>query len=582
MKKLLFVGLFVFFSTAVFAHNIVNPGERHIAKPVISNVEGSAHSMNVKIQRSTKVSSVSLDLPAGPSYKKSIPPINAADLPNPDDISSANPSSMLYEQQDEGRALRESGSSPWEGGAKWNTDVLIWGGKVGTGQDFDVDESTGDIYAIFDTDYSTYDSLIVYRSTDGGKTWSFWRASYTSTGTVSNPKIRVAKDASGVSWVCMAGIFDSGTSSEYKKLYVRRMKTDQSVAYWELVSDSVDYFDMDADIGTGAYVYVTYIPTGSGYDIWAARNHLDGSGWVSDQLLFADPSTNPYPQIAAGAGGNVAVAFIDNRLTTNDEIRIKRSTNYGSSWIASEQVSNNSGAYPLSYTDIAFSHGATQTGWIFATFATGSPDYDNIAYYYSTNSGADWTYGTLIGYSTGYENHSTLRAQKASGSITVAYNADPGDSTMFTWTTPSSPTNFTTPVRINDYASTGYWPPTAGWNGSGYSAIIYSSYAQNYKPYFDWFGNTGIDDNGEVATRFLTAPGISNGNAEINYIVKTRGNVSISLYDMTGRLLDNLVNEAKPAGKYSLNINKNIASGIYFIRMNSADGVYTTRMTVLK
>jgi len=579
MKKFLFVGLFVFFSTAVFAHNIENRGKRNIAKPVISNVEGSVHNMNVNIQRSTKVSSISLDLPKGPSFKKSIPPINAADLPNPDDISSANPSSILYEQQDEERALRESRTSPWEKDVKWANDILIWGGTVGSGQDFDVDESTGDIYAIFDTNHSTYDSLIVFRSTDGGNTWSFWRASYTSTGTVSKPKVRVAKDASGVTWVCMAGIFNSGTSSEYKKLYVRRMKTDQSVNYWETVSDSVDYFDMDADVGTGAYVYVTYIPSGSGNDVWAARNHLDGNGWVNNQSLFVDPLTFPYPQIAAGAGGNVSIAFIDNRITTNDEIRIKRSTNYGSTWLGSAQVSNNSGAATLLFTDIAYSHGATQTGWIFVTFRF--PSSDNLVYYYSTDSGVNWTYGTVIG-GGGDENMSTIRARKATGALTVAYNADPGDSTMFTWASVGSPTSFTTPVRINDYNATGIWPPTAGWNGHAYSAVIYSSHTQNYKPYFDWFGNTGIEDNDEVTTRFLTAPGISNGNATINYVVKTRGNVRISLYDMTGRLFDILVDEAKPVGKYSLNISKNLASGIYFIRMNSADGVYTTRMTVFK
>lgn len=568
--------LLIFGAYVVFAEN---PNDLNTMEPIISDVEGASRPIEVKVKPEAKVSGDALDLPEGPKFKESPLPILLSEMINTDDISSIFPWSPSGLKQKKPIEPFDIGSpAPESKGSKWGNDFLIYSGTV-RGIDWDIDVSTGDLYAIIDQARSTYDSMIVYRSTDGGETWNFWRTTYDPSGSMSNVKIRVANDKNNQTWICMCCI--AYNSGDYD-LLMRRMTPDQSQQSYVYVSDSVSSFDVDADIGDSAYVYVTYIPMGSPYEVWAARNDLSGS-WENDQQLFYDPQTIPYPQIAAGAGGNVAVAFIDTRITTNDEVRVKRSTNYGVSWSGSQQVSNNTGAYPLSYTDIAYNHTTTQTGWIWVTYNVGEL---NVGYYYTTNSGVDWTYGGIMPSSVD-EYEGNIRAWKttSSGAVTVGYRVAPGDSVNFTWANTSSPTSFSTPHRINDYSVTLSVHPmaVAGWN-SNYSAIMYVGWGPS-NAYFDWFGNTaGVDEEIiDIANFIKLAPNPSYDKAELSYVVRTEGHIHIALFDVSGRLISNLVNEVKSPGQYICNINnKNLSSGIYFLHIITPDGKYTKSMTVVR
>jgi len=580
MKVLTIALVLAFLALPLIAGSIENPGKTTPAVILSSKVEGVVGDIGVEIQKSAKVSGVNLDLPDGPVFRESPSLINIENLSNPDDPTSANTSVQPIEKR---MAFREREFPTGELSGRWGNDITIYSGYVGTGIDFDEDETTNDIYAAFDTYHATNDSLKVFRSTDGGDTWSLFLLGTNTDGYIENPKVRVATDASGQDWVCFIGIWYEPSGAQ--TLWMRRIKTDGTgVIFEKVTTGDVDYADLDADVGTGAWVYATYIPKGSDNDIYAVRNYLDGTGWKDDQSLFVDPGVFPYPQIAAGAGGNIAVTFIDDRATTNNEVRIKRSGNYGSTWISSEQVSNNSAAATLLFTDIAYSHGSTQTGWIFVTFRFSAGD--NLAYYYSTDSGVNWTYGTVIG-GGGDENMSTLRARKATGSVTVAYNEDPGDSTMFTWASASTPTDFTTPVRINDNAATGIWSPVAGWitRGGGNSAIIYSR-SGGIGAYFDWFGNTAIEEKPgrEIFPGFVRlAPNPSRDLAKLSYNIKKDGNVRIALFNATGRLVETFADGHRTVGSYTTQINvSSVSSGVYFLKVISPDGTFTRRLTVVK
>lgn len=583
MKNAIFVGsLAILFSfVALHAENNINGGALKSAPVTSTKIEGTLKE-EIPTNSSAKVSGIEFDCPSGIKYPPTIPPLDNSVLPDPNDPTS----NMTYPEQNPRFLKPRNEHSQINDGPRWGTDILIADKEVGEGQDFDEDEVDNAIYAVFDTYHDTNDSIIVYKSTNGGDTWNLFIIGLNTDGEIGNPKVRVVRDAGGQSWVVFVGIWIEPTGA--RQLWSRRVRTDGTGATWEqIAADSVYWADIDGEIGTTGWIYCTYIrENSSGEDeIYAARNALAGSGWVNNQLIFVDPQVFSYPAIAVGAGGNVAVAFIDDRLTTNQEVRIKRSTDYGQTWLGSEQVSNNSGAAPLQYTDIGYSYGTTQTGWIFVTFAWS--DGDNIAYYYSTNSGVNWTYGAVIMPAGENENMSTVRCHKATGSITVAYNCDPGDSTMFTWTTTGNPTGFGDGVKINDYGATGLWPPTAGWiaRPGGYSAIIYSAMALDYRPYFDWFGNTGIKENNQTIakTALNLAPNPSNGSAILSYTTKQIGGVRISLYDATGRLIQNLMNETKPAGNHTLALNnQELPNGIYFIRVETSEGTVSKTMTILR
>lgn len=463
----------------------------------------------------------------------------------------------------------------------WLNDVLVYSGRVGSGQDFDMDEDTGDLYAIFDTNHATYDSCLVYRSQDGGATWAFWRASHNAYGEMTDPQIRVVKDTSSQTWVCMFFLVDN-------TLRMRRMPPDQSSSVWETVTaDPVIYYDVGAEVGIGGWAYVTYIPNGSGYDIWVARNALNGGGWQDNCLLFTDPGLHPYPSIAAASGGNVGVAFIDDRLTTFEQIRISRSSNYGLSWSASAQVSNNLGV-PFSQTAIAYSHEPTGTGWIFLTYHVSAGD--EVSYYYSTNGGSNWTGGGLIGGGPGDENMTSIRVRKTNpGDLSLAFNMDPGDSTMFSGTTASNPTDFTSPIRVNDYQSTDNWPPTAGWADLSSPAVLYTSHTMTYNLYFDWWSNQGIEeDTPGPVTSVTCCPNPFTDMTTISFSVTGTDPISISVYNITGQLVKTIVDsKCFSPGDHTVQWNgfdrngSAVVPGVYLYHLSTGGSILTNRMVMV-
>jgi len=543
-------------------------------------VEGADEPIEVVVE-SVNVSGIDLDLPDGIEYGEYYPPLDNSTLPDVNDPTSPTTSPYVSMTGSTTERFENITGSAFPG--KWGGDVLVWGGEVGTGQDFDSDETTGDIYAVFDSNNATGDTLAVYKSTDGGYTWSQFILGTNTDGAISSPKVVCVIDGSGTHWVILAGIWNESASDI---LWTRRVQTNGSGATWEQVAADVDYFDLDADVGSGAYAYVTFVPAGTNSDIWAARNAISGAGWVSSQSMFVDPGTPPYPEIAAGAGGTVGIAFIDTRLTTNDEIRIKCSTTYGSSWAGSAQVSNNSGAAELVHTDIAFTHGSTQTGWITATFDFSASN-ENLGYYYSTNSGSSWTYGGVFSGATD-ENLCTLGSLKSSEAVTVAFNADPGDMTMYTWTNGSSPTGFITPEQINDHTATDIWRPTAGWIGS-YSAVMYCDIGP-YNLYLDAFNFTGVEDFftgiAPATGGIHTNPNPFSGMASISFDITQAGPVTLSVYNIAGQLVTNLVpGQTLASGNHVVQWDGNdlngspVAPGVYFCRLTTA-GVEETHMMV--
>ena len=212
---------------------------------------------------------------------------------------------------------------------------------------------------------------------------------------------------------------------------------------------------------------------------------------------------------------------------------------------------------------------------------------DNLGYYYSTNSGQTWTYGTVFS-GSGDENLSSARCRKmtASNSITIAYNEDPGDKTMFTWANSSSPTDFNAPTQINDAAATGMWTPSAGWVFA-FSSVAYCR-LNGEGCYIDSFNNTGFEDTGvEPVAAFDIHPNPFSGSTSIGFSLTTGGPVTISVFDMSGRLVGTPCDgQSYPAGENSLQWNGSadsgapLSAGVYFCRL-SASGADATRRMVL-
>ncbi len=78
-------------------------------------------------------------------------------------------------------------------------------------------------------------------------------------------------------------------------------------------------------------------------------------------------------------------------------------------------------------------------------------------------------------------------------------------------------------------------------------------------------------------------PNPFNPSTEINYSIPKPGIVKLTVYNSLGQKLAVLVNKYQQGGKHSINFNaKNLASGIYFYRLQSGSFIQAKKMILLK
>lgn len=78
-------------------------------------------------------------------------------------------------------------------------------------------------------------------------------------------------------------------------------------------------------------------------------------------------------------------------------------------------------------------------------------------------------------------------------------------------------------------------------------------------------------------------PNPFNPSTKIDYDLTVGGNISLSIFDMSGRLIAELINEDKDAGYYTIQFQAaSLSSGAYFYRLVANGFVQTKKMMVLK
>ena len=89
-----------------------------------------------------------------------------------------------------------------------------------------------------------------------------------------------------------------------------------------------------------------------------------------------------------------------------------------------------------------------------------------------------------------------------------------------------------------------------------------------------------------IPTKFSLSqnyPNPFNPTTKINYALPTSTKVNIKIYDILGRMVKQLVNETKDAGYYTVTFDgTNLASGIYFYRIEAGNFVESKKMVIVK
>jgi len=78
-------------------------------------------------------------------------------------------------------------------------------------------------------------------------------------------------------------------------------------------------------------------------------------------------------------------------------------------------------------------------------------------------------------------------------------------------------------------------------------------------------------------------PNTFNPSTNINYSLEKPGMVRLRIYNVMGQLVNTLVTERKAEGRHSVQWNAgNIASGVYYYRLEVNNKVFTKKMTLIK
>jgi hypothetical protein len=81
-------------------------------------------------------------------------------------------------------------------------------------------------------------------------------------------------------------------------------------------------------------------------------------------------------------------------------------------------------------------------------------------------------------------------------------------------------------------------------------------------------------------------PNPFNPSTEITYSLRRESNVSIRIYDASGREIQTLVNERKPSGTYKVTFDvsgrKHLSSGVYFYKLSADDFTDVKKMILVK
>jgi len=88
-----------------------------------------------------------------------------------------------------------------------------------------------------------------------------------------------------------------------------------------------------------------------------------------------------------------------------------------------------------------------------------------------------------------------------------------------------------------------------------------------------------IGELSKVSNKDMLIPNPANGNVTLNYNISEKGRTQISMYDITGKKINTLLNQEVSPGTHHLNFNvETLNAGVYFVRINSSNHVSVLKL----
>jgi hypothetical protein len=119
----------------------------------------------------------------------------------------------------------------------------------------------------------------------------------------------------------------------------------------------------------------------------------------------------------------------------------------------------------------------------------------------------------------------------------------------------------------------------AGW-------YVYLNFTANKVTWYD--SPVAVRDGAPALTLDAPHPNPFNPSTEIHYVLPRAGSVQVTVYDASGRIVSELVNEAQVQGDHGVHWNGRdlhgsmVGSGVYFVKLTANGETRTQKMVLLK
>jgi len=424
-----------------------------------------------------------------------------------------------------------------DGGVTWGADTRLTYDSSDSRYP-SIAVSGQDVHVVwYDNRNSMLDYEIYYKhSTDGGTTWGAETRLTNDPNDSRNPSVAVSGSNVSVVW------YDNRDGNN--EIYYKR-STNNGVSWGAdtRLTNDVSDSQLPSIAVSGLFVHVVWQDNNSSYglEIYYKNSTNGGATWGTNTRLTNNLAISQSPSISV-SGSTVSVVWEDNR-DGNYEIYYKRSTNGGTNWGADTRLTNQS-ANSLQ-SSVTASGSAVHVVW-----EDDRAGFNNWEIYYirSTNAGLSWETETRLTNDPSYSRSSSV---SASGTVVHVVWYD-----------------------IRDMNQEIYYKRNPTGNPIGIiniSSEIPSSFSlcQNYPNPF----------NPTTVIRF-SLPATSG--------LRSR-NVSLKVFDISGKEVETLVNEKLQPGTYESSFDgsrhgrsSTLTSGVYFYKLITEGFSETKKMLLLK
>lgn len=449
------------------------------------------------------------------------------------------------------QVLTEIPAGGSSGQSKFSGDVLVLNEDSKEGVPDMVATASGHLYLVT---AGVFDNLLfVYRSTDGGQTWS-WFTGLNGNGTdIESPAIAVPEITEDYiyviyRWGSVIQVYRRDIATGAYAFFTVDSNT-QGIYRPRICTDNHDY--------PGNYwLYVTYVEwdlIDGTFQVMTARSADQAATWGSFSNVGGHDAVNPLitPDIAFG-GGNLYVTWDEvDQYNYDWNVFVRRSRDLGNLWDSTVELTMSTSKDCFDPRVAAIQDGDEVV--VAYTFVYSISDHD-IYFAYSTDAGGIWNTGLALATTTGVEEKADVSVSPSLGEFHVAYGSD--SDIIYRHAAYTNPGSWSAPQTVNDTSQADFnntppsvavdhasgeagvaWADLRDYTGSIYFDRADWGMSQPPAPDIKANGSDGpvtVTTSGFVTVTIALDPGDQNGDPADWWIFCTRNQTATWWYRYNG------------------------------------------------